>query len=68
MLQPKAQVSCINKKARPKYAVYRDLPENKAYTQTKTKGMDSRYFTEIEMKTGVAILISDKTDFKTMAL
>ena len=48
----------------------RDTPQNESYTQTKSKQMKKRYFMQMEMKreARVAILISDKTDFRTKAI
>ena len=42
----------------------------KRHTQTESKGMEKRYFMTMNMKknAGVAILILDKTDFKTKAI
>ena len=39
----------IQKKT-PIYAVYRDPPQKKGYTQTESEGLEKRYFTQMETK------------------
>ena len=44
----------------------RDPPQNKGHIQTESKGLKKIYHTNRDQKkAGVAILISDKIDFKT---
>ena len=44
----------------------RDPPENNGHIQTESEGLEKRY--SKQKKAGVAILISDKVDFKTKAV
>ena len=47
----------------------RDPPQNKGHIQTESKGLKKIYHTNRDQKkTEVAILISDKIDFKTKAV
>ena len=44
----------------------RDPPQNKGHIQTESKGLEKDI--SLQKKPGVAILISDKIDFKTKAV
>ena len=71
MLQPKDKDWLNGYKRRPLYMLStRDPPQNKGHTQTESEGLEKRYSMQIETKKkpGVAILISDKIDFKTKAV
>ena len=59
----------MDKKTKPGYMLsIRDSPQSKRYTQTKSKGMEKDMMQmETKKKARVAILISDKIDFKTNA-
>ena len=59
----------MDKKRRPIYMLPpRHPPQIKRHTQTKTKGMENDIHTiGKDKKAGVAMLISDKIDFKTKA-
>ena len=47
----------------------RDPPQNKGYIQTESEGLEKIYHTNRDQKkAGVAVLISDKIDFKTKAV
>ena len=47
----------------------RDPPQNKRYTQVESEGMEKIFqANEQEKNAGVAILISDKIDFKTKVI
>ena len=47
----------------------RDPPQNKGHVQTESEGLEKIFHTNRDQKkAGVAILISDKTDFKTKAV
>ena len=48
----------------------RDPPQNKGHIQTEREGLEKSYFMQMEIKkkAGVAMLISDKIDFKTKAV
>ena len=48
----------------------RDPPQNKGHIQTEREGLEKIYFMQMEIlkKAGVAMLISDKIDFKTKAV
>ena len=47
----------------------RDPLQNKEHIQTKSERLEKRYSTQRDQKkAGVAILISDKIDFKTKAV
>ena len=48
----------------------RDKPQNKISTQTESEGMEKKYSRQRDMqrKSGVAILISDKRDFFKKAI
>ena len=45
----------------------RDPPQNKRYTQTKSKGMEKDMLCKWKEKDSVSIVISDKINFKTKA-
>ena len=47
-----------------------DPPQNKRHTQTESKGLEKKIFQPNgqQKKAGVAILTSDKIDFKTRAV
>ena len=69
MFQSK-HISWVDKKTRPMYIIStRDSPQKERYTQTKTKRMEKDISCKWKWKkAGVAILISDKIDFKTKAI
>ena len=47
----------------------RDLPQNRGYIQTESEGLEKDFpCKQGPKKAGVAILISDKIDFKTKAV
>ena len=46
----------------------RDWPQNERYKQTKSKGMETVFCGKKMKKAGIAILISDKINFKTTAI
>ena len=47
----------------------RDTPQNKEHIQTETEGLEKKFHANRDQKkAGVAILISDKIDFKTKAV
>ena len=48
----------------------RDPPQSKGHIQTEREGLEKIYFMQMEIlkKAGVAMLISDKIDFKTKAV
>ena len=48
----------------------RDPPQNKGHIQTESEGLEKKIFhaNRDQKKAGVAILISDKIDFKTKAV
>ena len=47
----------------------RDLPRNKRPTQTESEGLETNFRSkQTGKKAGIAILISDKTDFKKRAI
>ena len=53
----------------PIYVVYkRDPPQNKGHLQTKSEGLEKDISHRDQKKAEVAILISDKIDFKTNAV
>ena len=60
----------MDKKTQPAYMLStRDLPQNKRYTQVESEGMEKIFqANEQEKNAGVAILISDKIDFKTKVI
>ena len=61
----------MDKKTRPIYMLSpRDSLQNERYTQTKSKGMEKRYFMQMKRKkkAGVTIVVSDKIDFKTKTI
>ena len=60
----------MDTKTRPLYMLpTRDPPQNKGHIQTESKGLKKIYHTNRDQKkTEVAILISDKIDFKTKAV
>ena len=60
----------MDTKTRPLYMLYtRDPPQNKRHIQTESEGLEKILHANREQKeTGVAILISDKIDFKTKAV
>ena len=60
----------MGKKTRAIYMLPpRDPPQIKTYTQTKSKGMEKDISCKWKgKKAGVAIFISNKTDFKTKAI
>ena len=57
-------------KTRPLYILStRDPPQNKGHIQTESKGLKKiSHANRDQKKAGVAILISDKIDFKTKAV
>ena len=59
-----------NTETRPLYMLStRDPPQNKGYTQTESEGLEKDIpCKQRQKKAGLAILISDKTDFKTKAV
>ena len=47
----------------------RDLPQNSGHIQTESEGLEKIFHANRDQKkTGVAIFISDKIDFKTKAV
>ena len=70
MLQPKEK-DWLNgyKNKTPIYAVYKRPLRNKGHIQTKSEGLEKKYFmqTETKRKQELAILISDKIDFQIKA-
>ena len=46
----------------------RDPPRDKRPTKTESEGLETNFPSKQEKKAGVAILISDNTDFKTKAI
>ena len=42
----------------------RDPPQDRRHTQTESKGLETNFASRKGKKAGVAILISDKIDFK----
>ena len=60
----------MDTKTRPLYMLLtRDPPQNKGHIQMKVKGWKKIYHANRDQKkAGVAILISDKIDFKTKAV
>ena len=61
----------MDKKTQPTYMLSTgDPPQNKRYTQVESKGIENKILQANgqEKKAGVAILISDKIDFKTKAI
>ena len=46
----------------------RDPPQNKGHIQTESEGLEKYIPNRDQNKAGVAILISDKIDFKTKAV
>ena len=47
----------------------RDTPQNKGHIQTESKGLEKIFYANRDQKkAGVAILLSDKIDFKTKAV
>ena len=56
----------MDKKTRLTYMLFKRSSQNERYTQTKSKGMEKDTLCKWKGKeAGVAILISDKIDFKT---
>ena len=57
----------LDKKARPIYMLpTRDSPQTQRHTQTKSEGMEKDiHVNKREKKAGVAVIVSDKIDFKT---
>ena len=60
----------MDTKTRPLYMLStRDTPQNKEHIQTETEGLEKKFHANRDQKkAGVAILISDKIDFKTKAV
>ena len=63
----------MDTKARPLYMLStKDPPQNKGHTQTESEGLGKdisrKWKPKTKKKAGVAILISDKLDFKTKAV
>ena len=57
----------MDKKARPIYMLLtRDSPQKQRYAQTKSQGWKKIFHANNrEKKAGIAVLVSDKIDFKT---
>ena len=70
MPQPKDKVWLNGYNTRPLYMLStRDPPQNKGHVQTESEGLEKDiYANGDQKKAGVAILISDKIDFKTKAV
>ena len=59
----------MDTKTRPLYMLpARDPPQNKGHIQTESEGLEKDIWSRDQKKAGVAILISDKIDFKTKAV
>ena len=60
----------MDTKTRPLYLLStRDPPQNRGYVQTESEGLEKIFHANRDQKkAGVAILISDKIDFKTKAI
>ena len=60
----------MDTKTRPLYLLStRDPPQNRGYVQTESEGLEKIFHANRDQKkAGVAILISDKIDFKTKAV
>ena len=60
----------MDRKTRPQYVLStRDPPQNKRHIQTKSEGLEKIFHANGDQKkAGVAILISDKIDFKIKAV
>ena len=53
----------------PIYVVYRDPPQNRGHIQTESEGLEKIFHANRDQKkAGVALLISDKIDFKPKAV
>ena len=52
------------------YAAYKDPPQDKRPTQTESEGLETNFPSKQtgKKKAGIAILISDKIDFKRRAI
>ena len=60
----------MDTKRRPLHTLpTRDPPQNRGHIQTESEGLKKIFYANRDQKkAGVAILISDKTDFKTKAV
>ena len=70
MPQPTAPTGLMDTKARPLYMLCtRDPPQSKGHIQTESEGLKKIFHANGDQnKAGVAILISDKRDFKKKAM